>query len=222
MIERGRDLARLGSPGPERRLRARSALGIDPEAPVILTAGRQEPVKDQVTLVAAFDRLAAVHPDALLLIAGREGTSTPLLLRRRELSAHRERIRVLGHREDVCELMAAADVFAFPSVSEGIPGAVIEAMALGLPVVASDIPVLREVVDEDVTGVFARVRDPDAFADALEALLRDPYRARSLGTNGRQRFLDRFTVERSAERMSDLYDELVGTHGRQRVSQEER
>jgi glycosyltransferase involved in cell wall biosynthesis len=185
--------------------------------PVILTAGRQDPQKDQVTLLAAFDRVAMDHPDALLLVAGRKGSSTPVLEAEQARMRHADRVRMLGHRDDVPELMAAADVFAFPSAWEGLGGAAIEAMALGLPVVASDIPALHEVVAEGVTGLFVPSKQPVMLARALSSLLDDPQRARGLGAAGLRVFMDRFTIERSAQRMRDLYMELL--RGRKPVAE---
>jgi glycosyltransferase involved in cell wall biosynthesis len=209
VIERGRDLARLGAPSPERRRLARAALGIPDDAPVILNVGRQDAQKDQVTLLAAFEHVAVANPDALLLIAGPEGAATPDVLAQHKLLSHPERAQILGQRDDVPELLAAADVFAFPSLWEGFSGSVLEAMALGLPVVAGDIPPLREAVQEGVTGTFVPVGQPQDLAAALTALLNHPEHGHALGAAGRSAFMKLHTVERSAERMRDLYAELL-------------
>ncbi|MCZ7535451.1 MAG: glycosyltransferase family 4 protein [Acidimicrobiia bacterium] len=209
VIERGRDRARLGIPSPERRERARAALGIAGDAQVVVNIARQDPQKNQAVLVGAFERLAGANPDAVLVIAGRRGYASEELDALLARSAHADRIMMLGHREDVPEILAAADVFAFPSRYEGLGGAVIEAMALGLPVVASDLPALREVVVDGVTGVLARSEDAEALASALGRMLTDPRRAADMGARGLVRFEERFTLERSSARMIDLYRSLL-------------
>jgi len=118
-------------------------------------------------------------------------------------------VELLGHREDVPEILAAADVFAFPSLWEGLGGALIEAMALGLPIVASDVPAIREVVDEGANARLVPPADPPALAEALARLLGDARLRSSYGERSREIFLERFTLERSAEAMLALYQRVV-------------
>jgi glycosyltransferase involved in cell wall biosynthesis len=211
VIERGRDPVRLGLPGAERRSRVRASLGIPYSAPLLINVGRQEYPKGQRHLLEAMARLAGLAPDAVLLIAGREGNRTPELQRlHRELGLG-ERVRFLGHRADVPDLLAASDVFVFPSLFEGLGGAVIEAMALGLPVVASDIPALREVVESGRSGDLVPVGDAAALAERLDALLTDAPRRRAYGRRGMELFHERFQIGRSAERMIELYRSLTGS-----------
>jgi glycosyltransferase involved in cell wall biosynthesis len=211
VIERGRDPRRLGEPSSERRTRARAALGLDRNAPVIVTVGRQEFQKGHVHLVGAFDALAATRPDAELLIVGRSGNHSAQLEARVQQSRHRNRIRTLGHRDDVPDILAAADLFVLPSLYEGFPGAAIEAMALGLPVVASTLPTLREVVEEGSSGLLVPPRDPAQLAEAMGRVLDDPKLARQLGDRGRELFLERLTGEQSQRRMIELYEQLLLT-----------
>ena len=120
------------------------------------------------------------------------------------------RVRFLGHRSDVPELLAAADLFVFPSLFEGLPGAVIEAMALALPVVAADIPAVREVVEPGGSAVLVPTRDSAALAEALGSLLEDAERRESFGRRGREIFEERFTLAQSAEKMISFYRGLWG------------
>ena len=115
-----------------------------------------------------------------------------------------EAVELLGQWPDVPGLLQAADVFAFPSIYEGMPGALIEAMALGVPVVASDIPPVREVLGPD-EGVLVPGGDPEALAEGLVGLLQDGERASRLGRAGRARFLEEFTLEHSVAAMTGLY-----------------
>jgi glycosyltransferase involved in cell wall biosynthesis len=116
---------------------------------------------------------------------------------------------VLGHRNDLPEVLAASDVFAFPSLYEGLGGAAIEAMALGLPVLASDLPALREVVENGASALLVPPADPFALATALARLLDNEALRRRLGARGREIFRARFTLDRSQERMIELYRELA-------------
>jgi glycosyltransferase involved in cell wall biosynthesis len=116
---------------------------------------------------------------------------------------------VLGHRADVPDVLAAADLFALPSLYEGFPGAVIEAMALGLPVVASRIAALHEVVDDGGSGILVPPSDPETLAEAMGSILDDPTTSRRLGERGRQLFLAHLTAEQSHRRMINLYRQLV-------------
>jgi glycosyltransferase involved in cell wall biosynthesis len=148
----------------------------------------------------------------VLLIAGRAGAATAAVEARiAALPAEvRDRVRLLGHRDDVPELLAAADVFAFPSHYEGLGGSLLEAMALALPIVASDLPAISEVVEVGATGVLTPPRDPAALAAAIDGLLADPAGAAAMGARGRDRFLERFTAERTAGAMVDLYERVAG------------
>ncbi|CAN5908593.1 glycosyltransferase family 4 protein [soil metagenome] len=205
VIGRGRAPERLGTPSAERRAQARRHLGLRAEDEVILTVGRQEYQKGQRFLLEAMRLLVPTRPHLQLLISGRTGHATSELQELHESSGLGERVRFLGHREDVPDLLAAADIFAFPSLFEGFGGALIEAMALGLPIVASDLPTLREVVEPDGSGVLVEPASPPALAAAITRLLDDPELARALGSRGMEIFHERFTVERSAMQMIELY-----------------
>lgn len=209
VIERGRDAARLGAWSKARRERVRAALGLDPRAVVMVTAGRQEFQKGQTHLVAAFDKLAPSRPDAILLLAGRRGHESDALDTMIARSAAHDRIRVLGHREDLPDVLAASDVFVFPSIYEGLGGAIIEAMALGLPVVASDLPAIREVVEPDESALLVPAARPTPLAAAVSRLVDDPDLRHRLGARGREIFDARFTLDRSIERTVELYRRLV-------------
>lgn len=210
VVPRGRDPERLGAPSRERRLRARAALGLKEDAELVLAAGRHELAKGFPDLIAAAARLAPRRPRLSVLIAGRRGALTAELERAVAAAGIGDRVRLLGHRDDLPELLAAADLLAFPSLYEGMPGAVIEAMALAVPVVASDIPPVREVVEPGASAVLTPPDDPEALAAAIAAVLDDPARATALGRRGREIFFDRFTLDRSVHGMLDLYRTLAG------------
>jgi glycosyltransferase involved in cell wall biosynthesis len=209
VVPRGRDPGRLGALSPERRRRARAAFGVAEDAELLVAAGRHEFAKGFPDLIAAVARLAPRRPRLAVLVAGRPGALTAELERAIRGAGLADCVRLLGHRDDLPELLAAADLLAFPSLYEGMPGAVIEAMALGLPVVASDIPPVGEVVEAGASALLAPAGDPEALAAALEAVLADPARAAALGRRGREIFFERFTLDRSVQGMLDLYRGLL-------------
>jgi glycosyltransferase involved in cell wall biosynthesis len=166
---RGRDLTRLGQVTPERRAEVRQRLGLDPNDVAVIAVGRQEFQKGHHVLVDAAASLHATFPRLRVIIAGREGSETGRIRHRITELGLEDVVWQLGHRDDVPDLLAASDVFAFPSRFEGLGGSLLEALALGLPCVVSDIPVFREVGGEHVR--FAEVGNPDAWAESISGLI---------------------------------------------------
>lgn len=205
VIPRGRDTRRLGAPGEERRRRARVTLGLAPDDLVLVTVGRQEFQKGQRFLLEAVETLSDRHLRLLVLLAGREGHESANLRVLAARPALRGRVRLLGFREDIPEILAAGDLFVFPSLYEGLGGAVVEAMALGLPVIVSDLPALREVVEEGGNALLVPPEDVQALAGAIDSLLGDPARRQSFGARSRVLFREAFSLERAAKQMLDLY-----------------
>jgi glycosyltransferase involved in cell wall biosynthesis len=121
--------------------------------------------------------------------------------------------KLLGTRapEQMPAEFAAADVFCLPSWWEAMPLSVLEAMAAGLPVVATDVGDVRRSVVDGVTGHVVPVRSPEKLADALEHVLVDPERRRAMGAAGRARVVEMFSADVTAARVSELYDELAAT-----------
>jgi glycosyltransferase involved in cell wall biosynthesis len=194
VVYRGRGRGRLGMPGEERRRRVRDSLGIDPAAPVLITVGRREYQKGQRHLIAAIPELRGGYPDLVVLLVGRDGHASQELHDLAQNLDVAETVRFLGHRSDVGDLLAAADIFVFPSVYEGLGGASIEALAMALPLVASDIPALREVVAPGENGLLVPPADPAALVGAIAALLADPALRRRYGERSIDVFQSRFTA----------------------------
>lgn len=215
VVHRGRHAERLGRRTAERRAAARDALGLADDAEVVLHVGRQEFQKGHEHLLTAARRLLAERPRAVLVLAGRRGNASQhidaVLEQHPEWS---ERVHLLGHRHDVPDLMAAADVLAFPSLYEGAAGVLIEALALELPIVASDIPPHREVTDDGRLGWLVPPTQAGALAKALIHALEHPDEGRARAATGRRTFEQRYTHERSTKRMIELYRD-VAKHGRQ-------
>lgn len=206
VIPRGRDSARFPFKPPGVRQEVRQELGIASSAPVVLAVGRLERVKGLHSLIRAVPQLRLLFPDLRVIIAGREGASEEEL--RRLAAPHGDHVRFLGHRTDVAQLLTAADVLCFPSLSEGSPGVLIEAMAAGCPIVASDIAANREVLgtDLDHAGILVPVENSHAIAEGLGALLQGRVDVQSMGRIGRERFVNHFETAAIAKRMASFFD----------------
>jgi glycosyltransferase involved in cell wall biosynthesis len=209
VVERGRDCNDLGQPGLEKKSRARNLLGLSPDEEVLVNVGRHVWAKGQSYLLEAVQQLITKRHRLVLLVAGPSGSITSELERLRNKAGLNGHVRFLGHRDDVPDILAAADLFVFPSLYEGLPGAVIEAMALGLPIVASDIAAVREVVEKDRNALLVKPASATELAAAIETLLAERRRAAAFGQRSRELFEARFTLELSAVRMVDFYHRMA-------------
>jgi glycosyltransferase involved in cell wall biosynthesis len=212
VIYRGRDPARLGTPTLDRRLRTRAALSIDAKTPVVLSVGRLDRQKGIDTTIDAFRLLVKQIPDALLLVAGRPANASAMVqAKTRGYPA----IRLLGHRTDVPDLMCAADVLSFPSRWEGLGGTLVEAMALRLAIVASDIPPLAETIG-DVGWPLVRPDDGRGLAEQLVSLLERGAANETRKDAGERRFRALFTAEAASHGMAEFYQDVLRDARRRR------
>lgn len=209
VVHRGRSTERLGRPDPDRRARARATFAVPANAPLVVNVGRQEHQKGHRTLIDAARQLQPQRPDLIFIVAGREGRLSAALEEQRMTLPDPGRFRFVGHRPDVADLLAAADAFVFPSLYEGLPGAVLEAMALELPVIASDIEPVREVVEPGGNALVVPPNDATALATAIATLLDDAERRKAFGRRSGEIFHTSFTRERSAEEMLELYRRII-------------
>jgi glycosyltransferase involved in cell wall biosynthesis len=192
-----------GTPSVPEAVRA----GFDTAAPVIGTACRLVPIKGVSVLLEAFARLGTEFPRARLEVAG----TGPEEARLREAAAAlgmTERVRFLGWVRDLPAVSAAWQVFVLPSLEEAFGIAAVEAMHLGLPVVATYAGGLPEVVEDRVTGLLVPPGDPTALAAAIGELLRSAADRRTLGDAGRRRARERFGTAAMAGAMAAVYQEM--------------
>ena len=206
VIARGRDVAKLGTRTEKRRIAVRDGLGIPRETPIVVAAARHFHFKGLDILVDAFPEVVDVFPEARLLIAGRPGPSTAEIEERIQRGGIADSTSLLGYRNDVPDLMSAADVFVLPSRVEGSPGALIEAMALGIPAVATDIPSVRELVGvgDNLVAVTPSGAPAD-MAAAIVDLLADPVRATNMAEAAQRRFQECCSMDVIATATLDLY-----------------
>lgn len=206
VIHRARDPQLLGQYSLERRERVRRSLGLDDDVALVLGVGRLEPQKGFINLIDAVSLLRRDGLPVTALIAGRAGNDSETIdsaIRRQGL---RDVVKLLGRREDVADLMVAADVLAFTSLWEGFGGTVVEALALECPIVCSDLPVLREVLAEHAT--FVQPQDPVSLARALAQTLREGRLQHRLSA-GRRYFLEHYTLDVCADRTVEMYREVT-------------
>jgi glycosyltransferase involved in cell wall biosynthesis len=163
VVPRGIDLASLPGPAP------RARWGLPEDVPLVVNVARLVPEKAQHLLVEAFAAARREMPGAMLAIAGATGSAEPEVRAAIERHGLRDDVRLLGFRDDARALVAAADVFAFTSRSEGSPGAVLEALALGTPVAAFDIPPVAELTEGGRHAHLVPVGDVDKLGAAIVA-----------------------------------------------------
>jgi glycosyltransferase involved in cell wall biosynthesis len=191
---------------------ARRALGIREGAIVVGTIGRLSRQKRHDVLVHAFSRVKAIIPDAFLAIIG----GGELEMETKDLldGLPTGSCVITGHRADAPDLLPAFDVFAMSSDFEGLPFALLEAMATGRAIVTTDVQGAGEAVRHEREGLLVPRRDPEALATAIVRLARDRALAKKLGEAARQRFLHDFTADQMVERTEALYLEILERSGR--------
>ncbi len=196
---------RKGSAEPVRR-----ELHLGEDERLVLSVGNLYPVKGHDVLVRAAAELARRRPELRwrVAVAGRGEEEDELQSLAAELGIA-GRLELLGYRADVADLLAAADVFVLPSRSEGLPLALLEAMFAGLPIVASNVGGIPEVVEDGEEALLVPVEDAGALAGALERLLTDVELARDLSDRARRRARKDYSVSAMAGRYVQLYREAV-------------
>ena len=191
-------------PSPSVRATVRCELGLSNEF-LWIAAGRLETVKDYPTLLRAFQ---AVHEPSELVIAGTGPLKGGLVQFAKGLGVDR-RVRFLGFEPDVRRWMQAADGFVLTSLWEGLPMALLEAAACGLPSIATDVPGTRETIVHGQTGLLAVTGDIDALAATMRHLMLMPPEARfAIGECARQLVCERYSIERVLDQWETLFDEL--------------
>jgi L-malate glycosyltransferase len=188
----------------------REALGIG-KSPVVGTAITFRPRKGFRMLFEAMAEIRRRIPDAHLVIAGADEMSSEARALAESLDLVRS-VHLLGRRSDMPEVLSALDVFVLPSQSEGMSNAILEAMALRLPVVATDVGGAREQIEEGRSGFLVRYPDSAALADRVSRLLEDPTLREQVGGAARDRVALRYSAAGMVRQIEDLYATLL--HGK--------
>lgn len=203
VIPRGVPIPDLSDPIPER-----AALGLPPDAPLILNVGRQTAQKGHPDLIAALAQVRDTM-DAHLVILGREGDGTPAL--RGAIARHRlnEHVTVVSYSPRPYDYYRVADVFAFPSFMEGLGTALLEAMACGLPVVAYDIPPVREVTRNGELATLVPTGGVSALAKAVAGVIAMSAAQREVIGRARLHIVENFSIDVVAQRVEEHLAKVV-------------
>ena len=185
----------------------KALLGIPPEMTVVGTVGRLTPVKGQEVLIRAASGLIRREEKIFLVLLGDGELRRDLeeLSLRLDIAGY---VRFLGWRPDVARVMAACDIFCLPSRNEGMGKVLVEAMAMGKPIIASSIGGIPDIVRSGENGILVPVGDAAAWAEAIARLCRDPEKRRRMGDAGMQ-MAPRYSSEEMIKRIDRLYEELL-------------
>lgn len=198
---------------PGVRQEARAEWAIPPAAPVVATVAVLREPKGIQHMLAALARVAAAFPTVRYLVVG-DGPYRRALEEQTEHLGLADRVVFAGAREDVARLLAAADVFVLPSLTEALPTVVAEAMAAGLPIVATTAGGVPEMVRHGEAALLVPPADPDALAAAVLRLLGNPRQATAMGRSGRRLVAERFDIRTQARALTEDYRALAA--GRRR------
>lgn len=202
----GKNLQIHDSPANTNKLR--SNLRVDDAYPLLLNVGRLVPQKGQKYLIEAMLTIVNKFPKVKLLIAGEGPLHNELqnYVNNLELSGS---VTLLGGRDDIKMLNLACDIFVFPSLSEGMPGSLLEAAALGKPCITTDIEPVLEILEDQVSGILVPQRNPEALAQAVIKLSVNKDAAIALGLEAQKTVQARHSIESIISILSDLYTRII-------------
>lgn len=182
------------------------------QGPVLVTIGRLTDQKGHRYLLQALPRLLETWPQLCCVFVG-EGELRDALHHMAIDLGVEQACRFVGVREDIADILAAADLFVLPSLSEGFPFVLLEALAMGRPVVASRVNGVPELIEDHKTGFLVPARDPQALARAIREVLSDPVAALKMGAAGQTVVRERFTVDRMVANTTAIFDAAMQDAG---------
>ncbi len=189
------------------RVEKRRSLGLDQNGNVLGFVGWLLPIKGPEYLLKAMEDIWQKYPETALVFVGKGDLAMDLRAQALQVSAN-GRIKFLGWREDIDEIMSIFDMLVLPSLNEGMGRVLVEAMAAGKPVVASNVGGIPDLVRDGENGYLVPPADEKALADRIKKLLDDPGRAWEMGQQGRK-LCQQFSLEAMIEKLDDLYSDLI-------------
>ena len=192
------------------RERLKSEMGLSSTDRVVGIVARLSPEKDHINLLRAFSTVLQANTNAVLLIIGGGKLETELRDSAKTLQIS-DRVKFLGFRTDIMELLGLLDVFVLSSVTEGLPLTILEAMAVGKPVVATRVGGNAEAVEEGVTGLLVEPQNPQELGRALLSIVADPDKGFQMGLMGRKRVERDFSLQTMTEKYLALYGRIASS-----------
>jgi glycosyltransferase involved in cell wall biosynthesis len=208
-IQNGINVERFSiSLSPEAEQSLRQALGVEPDSLIILTVARLHPQKGHKYLIEAIPHILRDFPQARFLFVG-EGELHEELTRQVKKANLSEYVHFLGVRQDVPQLLAISDLFVLPSLWEGLPNSVLEAMAAGVPVIATNVDGTPEIINDGDVGILVQPADPSELEQAICRLLKDKPLRVSIAKSARERVERKFSRDANTTAFIGLYQRLL-------------
>ena len=207
LVQNAIDLRRY-SPACGTRSEARKALGLPENCPVVAGVGRLNPQKNFSLFIRVAAEVLKRHPQAVFILAG-DGPEEGLLRELARKCGVAERLHFCGYVSDARKVYLAADVVLMPSLFEGLPMSLLEAMAMRVPVVASELDGIAEVVDNGRDGFLVPSGNTEAFCERVCQLISNPPLAAELGTAASEKIARRFSSERMCREVERVYDRFL-------------
>lgn len=204
VIYNGVDIDRFAGARPDRK-RLLPGVGSRPKL-ISVVANMYGPVKGHGHLIAAASMVCRALPETIFLLIG-DGQERPRLEQQIKEAGLAKSFLFLGHRQDISELLACCYLSVLPSEAEAMPNAILEAMAAGLPVVATAVGGTLELIENEVTGLLVQPRNPQALAAGILRVLHDPHLAMNLARAGQERMRTHFNFQRLTTELEQLYQE---------------
>jgi glycosyltransferase involved in cell wall biosynthesis len=195
-----------------KKLEVRRELGLKNDVPVIGAIGRLVWQKGFEYLIRAAPEVLKKCPEARFLIVGEGPLQNELILTSEKLNVA-DRIIFSGFRNDIKEILASIDVLAMPSLLEGLPMVLLEAMAMAKPIVATRIDGITEVLENSKTGLLVPAKNSHALAEAIVGILDDNEKANFFGQNAREAAKEKFSVKKMVEQIESAYEKLLHEKG---------
>jgi len=183
-------------------------LGLFGRKKIVGIVARLDPIKNHKCLIKAMQIVVKHYPDTILLVIGDGALRDELKAFARE-SNLLNNIYFLGTRQDIPQLLAIMDIFVLCSISEGLPMTLLEAMAAGKPIIATNVGGIPEIIEHGINGVLIPPDNPDILADAIKKLIDDTEKAKQMGSMAREKFENNFTLSTMVKNYEEVYESFI-------------